>query len=134
MGCLIVDFYCFQRHILSISSSFVQEEFFREFGDQDVLLRCFNSFFLPCLEYCSPVWSSAVDSHLKLLDMNLLACRFLIPITISLQHCRSTSSLCMLYKIFHNSLHHLHSELPKLFYPQKSHERFLELTVYLFRI
>ena len=57
--------------------------------DHDVLLRCFNSFTLPCLEYCSRVWSSAADSHLKLLDKNLRACKFLIPnLTISLQHRR----------------------------------------------
>ena len=49
----------------------------------------------------APVWSSAGDSHLKLLDKNLQACKFLIPnLTISLQHCRFISSLCMLYKLF----------------------------------
>ena len=52
---------------------------FRIFGGHDVLLRCFNPFILPCLEYCSPVWSSAADSHLRLLDKNLRACKFLIP-------------------------------------------------------
>ena len=36
------------------------------FEDQDVLLRCFNSFILTCLEYCSSVWSSVADSNLKL--------------------------------------------------------------------
>ena len=96
------------------------EESFRIFGDHDVLLRCFNSFILPCLEYCSPVWSSAADSHLKLLDKNLRAYKFLIPnLTISLQHHHFISSLCMLYKIFHNPSHPLHSELPNLFHPRR---------------
>ena len=85
-----------------------------------IMMRCFNSFILPCLEYCSPVWSSAADSHLKLLDKNLRACKFLIPnLTISLQHRRFIISLCMLYKIFHNPSHSLHSELPNLFHPRR---------------
>ena len=70
--------------------------------------------------YCSPVWSSAADSHLKLLDKNLRACKFLIPnLTVSLQHHRFMSSLCMLYKIFHNPSHPLHSELSNLFCPRR---------------
>ena len=80
----------------------------------------FNFFFLSCLEYCSPVWSSSADSHLKLLDKNLRACKFLISnLTISLQHRCFISSLCMLYKIFHNPSHPLHSELPNLFHPRR---------------
>ena len=117
--------FTFERHIRSISSLVAQEigllrNPFRIFGDHDVLLRCFSSFILPCLEYCSPVWSSAADSHLKLLDKNLRACKFFISnLTVSLQHCHFISSLCMLYKIFHNPSHPLHSELPKLFCPRR---------------
>ena len=117
--------FTFERHISSISSSVAQKigllrKSFRILGDHDVLLRCFNSFILPCLEYCSPVWSSAADSHLKLLDKNLRACKFLIPnLTISLQHRCFISSLCMLYKIFHNPSHPFHSELPNLFRPRR---------------
>ena len=112
--------FTFGRHIRSISSSVAQKigllrKSFRIFEDH-VLLRWFNSFILPCLEYCSPVWSSAADSHLKLLDKNLRACKFLIPnLKISLQHGCFISSLCMLYKVFHNTSHSLHSELPDLF-------------------
>ena len=40
-------------------------------------------------------------------------------LTISLQHRRFISSLCMLYKIFHNPSHPLHSELPNLFHPRR---------------
>ena len=57
---------------------------------------------------------------LRLLDRNLWTCKFLIPnLTISLQHRRFISSLCMLYKIFHNPSHPLHSELPNLFRPRR---------------
>ena len=96
------------------------KKYFRIFGDHDVLLQCFNSFILPCLEHCSHDWSSAADSHLKLLNGNLRACKLLIPnLTISLQHRRFISSLCMLYKIFHNPSHPLHPELPNLFHPRR---------------
>ena len=88
------------------------------FNDQSILRKCFYSFILPCFEYCSPVWSSAADSHLRLLDRNLNACKFLIPdLIIDLWHRRSISSLCMLYNFFHNPEHPLHSELPNLSQP-----------------
>ena len=86
--------FTFGRHIHSIFSLAAQKtglfrKSFGVFGDQDVLLRCFISFILPCLGY----WSSAVDSHLNLLDKSLRACKFLIPnLSISLQyHCPISS-------------------------------------------
>ena len=125
LGVMFDSKFTCERHIRSISSAVAQKigllrKSFRIFGDHVVLLKCFNSFILPCLEYCSPVWSSAADSHLKLRDRNLQACKFLIPnLTISLQHRRFISSLCMLYKIFHNPSHPLHSKLPNLFRPRR---------------
>ena len=75
-GVMFDSKFTFKGHIRSISSSAAQKigllrKPFRIFGDHDVLLRCFNSSILPCLEYCSPVWSCAADPHLKLLDSNL---------------------------------------------------------------
>ena len=101
--------------LLQLLKRLVYLENLSNFWDHNVLLRCINSFTLLCLEYCSPVWSSAADSHLKLLDKNLRACRFFIPnLAISLQHRCFISSLCMLYKIFHNPSPSLHSGLPNL--------------------
>ena len=37
-------------------------------NDGSVIVRCFRGFVLPVLEYCSAVWGSAADAHLKLLD------------------------------------------------------------------
>ena len=118
LGVLFDSKFTFEQHLRSISSSIAQKvgllrKSYKIFGDQMVLLKCFNSFILPCLEYCSPVWSSAADSHLKLLDKNLRCCKFLIPdLNISLPHRCSVSSLCMLYKISNNPSHPLHSYLP----------------------
>ena len=132
LGVLFDSKFTFEQHLRSVSSSVAQKvgllrKSFKIFGDQMVLLKCFNSFILPCLEYCSPVWSSAADTHLKLLDRNLRCCKFLIPeLNISLSHRRSVSSLCMLYKIFHNPSHPLHSDLPELFRPARFTRRALD--------
>ena len=126
LGVMFDSKFTFERHIRSISSLVAQKigllrKSFRIFGDQDVLLRCLNSFIhpslfgvlLPCLVLCS-------GFPLKLLDKNLRACKFLIPnLTISLQHRHFMSSLCMLYKIFQNPSHPLHSELSNLFRPRR---------------
>ena len=60
--------FSFERQISCISSFVAQKigllrKSFTIFGDRNVSPRCFNSFILPCLEYCTPVWFSAVDSH-----------------------------------------------------------------------
>ena len=39
-----------------------------EFRDSSIVSCCFCSFFLPVLEYCSPVWIYAAVSHLSLVD------------------------------------------------------------------
>ena len=38
------------------------------YRDSSVDLACFRSFVLPLLEYCSPVWSGAAETHLNLLN------------------------------------------------------------------
>ena len=38
------------------------------FHDRLLLGRCFRDFVLPVFEYCSAVWCSAADTHLRLLD------------------------------------------------------------------
>ena len=54
------------------------------------------------------------------LDRKVKACKFLVPdLEVDLWHLRSISSLCMLYKIFHNPDHPLNSELPNLFQPAR---------------
>ena len=66
----------FEKHIRSVFSAAAQRlgmqlrgfQSWQVFHDQSLLLRSFWSFILPVLEYCSTVWCSAADSHLKLLD------------------------------------------------------------------
>ena len=58
-------------------------------------------FVLPVLEYCSAVWCSAADTHLKLLYRVVSGASFLTEGVIErdLSHRRSVAVLCMLYKI-----------------------------------
>ena len=125
LGILFDSKFTFEQHVRSVSSSVAQKigllrKSHKLFDDPSVVRKCFNSFILPCLEYCSPAWSSAAPSHLKLLDKNVRACKFLIPdLEVDLWHRRSVSSLCMLYKIVHNPKHPLNRELPNLFQPAR---------------
>ena len=77
------------------------------FHDQSLLLRSFRSFVLPVLEYCSAVWCSAANSHLKLLDRVVRSAGFLAGgvLGCNLAHCQSVAELCMLFKIKSNPMH-----------------------------
>ena len=62
----------FEKHLRSVSRADSQRlgilrKSWREFHDK-FIGRCFWGFVLPVLEYCSAVWCSAADTHLKLLD------------------------------------------------------------------
>ena len=63
----------FEKHLRSVSSAAaprlgIMRKSWQVFHDRSLLVRYFWSFVLPVLEYCSAVWCSAADSHLKLLD------------------------------------------------------------------
>ena len=70
----------------------------RVFHDGSLLERCFWGFVLPILEYCSAVWCSAADTHLKLLDRSVSGARFLTGgvFECDIAHRRSVAVLCML--------------------------------------
>ena len=79
-----------------------------------LLGRCFWGFVLPVLEYCSAVWCSAADTHLRLLDRVVSGASFLTGgvFECDLAHRRSAAVLCMLYKIRCNPMHPLCGALP----------------------
>ena len=68
---------------------------------------------MPVLEYCSAVWCSAADTHLKLLDRIVSGASFLTGgvLKCDLAHRRSVAVLCMLYKIRCNQMHPLYDAL-----------------------
>ena len=66
--------------------------------DRLLLGRCVRVFVLLVLEYCSPVWCSAADTNLKLLDRVVGGASLLTEgvFECDLALCRSVSALCML--------------------------------------
>ena len=76
-------------------------------------------FVLPVLEYCSAVWCSAADTHLKLLDRVVSSACFIAGCVLNcdLSHRRSVAVLCMLYKIRCNQKHPLCGALPAPYVP-----------------
>ena len=79
------------------------------------------SYSLPDLEYCSAVWCSAADTHLKLLDRAVGGVRFLTEgvFECDIDHCRSVAILCILYKIRCNPMHPLNGALPGPYVPAR---------------
>ena len=71
------------------------------------------------LEYCSAVWCSFADTHLKLLDRAVSGARFLTGgvFECDIAHRRSVAVLCMLYKIRCKPMHPLNDALPGPYVP-----------------
>ena len=88
----------------------------RIFVQTSMLLRCYFSFVLPILEYCSSVWGSTAECHLQLLGRQVYSVAILCPDQrfLSLCHRRHVVGLSML-KVNSNSNHCLFSELPSAF-------------------
>ena len=84
-------------------------------------MRSFWSFVLPVLEYCSAVWCSATNSHLKLLDRVVRSAGFLAGVVLecNLAHRRSVAELCILFKIMSNPMHLLSGALPLPYVPTR---------------
>ena len=96
----------FEKHLRAVSRATSQrlgilKKSWRVFHDRLLLGSCFWGFVLPVLEYCSAVWCSAPDTHLKLLDRVVSGASFLTGgvFESDLAHRRSVVVLFMLNKI-----------------------------------
>ena len=94
----------FEKHLSSVSRAASQRlgilrKSWRVFPDKSLLGRCFLGFVQPVLEYCSAVWRSAADTHLKLMDRAVNGARFLTGgvFECDIAHRRSVAILCILY-------------------------------------
>ena len=104
----------FEKHLCSVSRAASQRlcilrKSWRVFQVRLLIGRCFWGFVLPVLLYCSAVWCSAADTHLKLLDRVVSGACFIAGgvLNCDLSHRRSVAVLCMLYKIRCNPMHPL---------------------------
>ena len=116
----------FKKHLHSVSSAAAQRlgitrKSWQVFHDRSLLLRSFWSFVLLVLEYCSAVWCSAADSHLKLLDRVVRRAGFLAGgvLDCNLAHRRSVAELCILFKIKSIPMHPLIAALPLPYVPAR---------------
>ena len=114
----------FEKHHRSVSRAASQRlgiliKSWHVFRDRSLLVRCFRGFVLPVLEYCSAVWCSSADTHLKLLDRAVSGARFLAGgvFECDISHRQSVAVLCMLYKIRCNPVHPLNGALPGPYVP-----------------
>ena len=117
----------FEKHLRSVSIAASQKlgilrKSWRMFHDRLLLGRCFLSFVLPILEYCSAVWCSDADTHLKLLDRAVKGARCVTGdvFECDIDHRRSVAVLCMLYKIQCNSMHPHNGALPEPHVPVRA--------------
>ena len=113
-----------EKHFRSVSRAASQRlgilrKSWRVFHDIMLIGICFWGFVLLILVYCSAVWCSAADTHLKLLDRVVSAACFLAGgvLNCNISHRRSVAVLCMLYKIRCNSMHPLCVALPVPYVP-----------------
>ena len=68
------------------------------YNSNSIFQNCFFSFILPLFKYCAPVWRSAAETHLKLLEKLFNMVKFLLSeIRVDLCHRR-------LYHFFLKSL------------------------------
>ena len=114
----------FEKHLRSVSRAASQRlgilrKSWRVFHDRLLIGRCFWDFVVPVLEYCSAVWCSAADTHLRLQDRVVSGACFLAGgvLNCNLSHRRSVAVLCMLYKIRCNPMHSLCGALPVPYVP-----------------
>ena len=102
----------YEKHLRSVPRAASQRlgilrKSWQVFHDRLFLVRCFRGFVLPVLEWCSAVWCSADDTHLKLLDCVVSGASFLTGgvFECDFAHHRTVAVLCMLYKIRCNPIH-----------------------------
>ena len=115
----------FEHHIRSVASSIAQKigllrKCYKTFADNVAVRKSFFAFILPHFEYCTTIWMSAADCHLKLLDRSLNSIKFILPdFSLDLDHRRLVGSISVFFKILNNSRHPLHSALPASFTPTR---------------
>ena len=105
------------------------------FRDVD-MIRCFWSFVLAVLEYCSPVWASAAESHLALLGRVDRNAAIMCPdiARCDLGHRMDVASLCMYYKIRENNAHPFNNWILDIAFPTRQAVAFHRYCVLLHRV
>ena len=118
LGVVLDSKLTFEPHLRLTASSISQKigllrKCWKIYSSDDVVRNCFYSFILPLFEYCSPVWCSASEVHLKLLDRVFNQIKFLLPsVVLKLEHRRMVGALSLMFKIASSNNHPLFNILP----------------------
>ena len=114
----------FESHLRTLTTRLSQQlgvlrKCWKSFGDPMLIHKCFWSFILPVVEYCSPVWASAAAGHLRLLDTIVKSVVFMSAgqVKCDLNHRRDVASLCVFYKILNTEHHPLSHFVPPPYAP-----------------
>ena len=104
----------FEKHLRSVSRAASQR--------LGILRKSLRVFHESTVEYCSAVWCSAADTHLKLLDREIKGTRFLTEgmFECYITHRRSVAVLWMLYKIRCNLKHPHNGAVPGPYAPVRA--------------
>ena len=104
----------FEKHLRSVSRTAAQwlgimRKSWQLLYYRSLLLQFFWCSALLVIEYCSIVWWSAANAHIKLLDRVVRSVCFLAGdvLECNLAHRWSVVVLCMQFKIKNNPMHHL---------------------------
>ena len=114
----------FEKHHRSVSSAAtvrlsISRKSWQVFHNRLLLGRCFRTFVLPILEYCSAVWCSAADTHQKLLESVVSGDSFLIGgvFWCDLALICRRYYVCCTRSIRCNPMHPLYGARPELYVP-----------------
>ena len=121
LGVILDSRLTFEAHLRSVAAAAsrtlgIMRRASRIFNEVALTTRCFWTFLLPTLEYCSPAWMSAAQSHLSLLDKVVSKASHLCggQLKCDLSHRRKVASLCVYYKVRDRETHPLGEFLPEL--------------------
>ena len=114
LGVVLDSKLTYEEHLRQVASRLLLRKAARLFAcDSAILGRCLRAYVLPLVEYCSPLWSSAAETHLSLLDRVFnVASGIGGDAGIDLAHRRSVGSLSLFWKILQDSSHPMHSMMP----------------------
>ena len=130
-----------ESHLCSVSRAASQRlnilsKSWQVFHDRLLLGRCFRGFVQFVFEFCSAVWCSAANAHLKLLNRVVSGASFLTggAFEWDLAHRQSVTVLCMLYEIRCNTCQcrmWRYTYAPPRCRTSQYRRTFIHLTVYL---
>ena len=130
LGVVVDSKLLFESHVRSVAASAsrrigILRKSRSVFRNDSIVSRCFWSFILPVLEYCSPVWMSAAACYMSLLDRVVRVAVNLSGGSVScdLLYRRYVTALSVFYRIRSSVGHPVGQFFPQLYLASRSTRR-----------